>query len=395
MNAVSLNGWARIVATIALAAAVASCSSAETRHSETLVSAFPSPKEDFLVHRAEVREYLLDTQMGQRTATDAEFNVPYELEANEGVPYRGKFMLIHGLNDSPYLWQDMARELATRGYDVRAILLPGHGSTPRAQLAVSHTNWLNAAREHMALYREPDKKLFLGGFSLGGVIATLLAAESDQVDGLLLFSPAYRSKIHNLLRWARLYSRVKPWAFGGMIIEDNPVKYNSIPINSGAQYFNATKELKQLWPEKRLDVPALVVASINDSVVDIEYMENSFKSGFVSDKYMIVYDNERAGQTVGNIEYRKGTDPEARILNQSHQSVLISPNNPLYGTEGRILVCNGNEFPVFVRCLRYKGTHWYGAQNTPSPNGVPVARSTYNPDFDYVLTRFEKLFLNQ
>lgn len=387
------NALARIVASLLLALVVAGCSSAEFRYSERLIEQFPDPDVNYQAHRANVREYLLDTQMPQRTATDAELNLPFELQASEEAPYRGKFLLLHGLNDSPYLWRDVAEELASRGYDVRAILLPGHGNTPQAQLSVSYKDWISAAREHLDLYSEPDKKLYLGGFSLGGVLATLLASECDDVDGLLLFSPAFRSQSHKLLRWAGLYSIMKPWVFGGMIIEDNPVKYNSIPINSGSQYFKTTRTLNRRWPKNPLNIPVLVVTSINDSVVDIGATEKKYARGFSSTKHMIVYDNERSGQTINGIEYRHGGDATRRILNQSHQSVLISPDNALYGTNGRVLVCNGNEYPIFMACMRYQGTHWYGAQHTASPDDIPVARSTYNPDFGYVMERFDELFL--
>ena len=392
----SVNSWAMLsLASIVLSVFIAAPSLAQSKNGYSLKD-FPKPVENFETHRAQVREYLLATQMIQRNADDAEFNLPFEINAKKGIPYRGKFLLIHGLNDSPFVWRDVARELSDRGFDVRAILLPGHGNTPEAQLNISYKTWLKASRQHIQFFKEPGENFYIGGFSMGGVIATLLASENDEVDGLLLFSPAYRSQMHKLLRWAGLYSTVKPWVFGGMILEDNPVKYNSIPINGASQYYKTAQALKRRWPRKRLNIPVLVVASSKDSVIDVAHMEKSFIRGFIANKHMIVYDNERAGQTDAGagIEYRNGADLDARVLNQSHQSVLIAPNNPLYGKSRRVLVCNGNEFAIFITCLRYEGNHWYGAQHTPSPDGIPVARATYNPDFDYVMTQFDRLFLN-
>ena len=111
------------------------------------------------------------------------------------------------------MWTDVAPALARRGYDVRAILLPGHGNTPEAQLDVTHEMWLDAARSHLELWRDPDEAFHIGGFSLGAVLATTLALEGesrgDAVDGLLLFAPAYRSSRNALLRWAPLASRFR------------------------------------------------------------------------------------------------------------------------------------------------------------------------------------------
>lgn len=358
-------------------------------------SAIPKPTTDFPQYVNNLRRYLAATQLPQRTIDAVEINLPFELPANKDVEYRGKFLLIHGLNDSPFVWRDMAARLALRGFDVRAILLPGHGNTPEAQLSISYLDWMRSAREHVDLYIEPNKNFYLGGFSLGGVIATLIAAEREDVDGLLLFSPAYRAQMQNMLRWAGIYSVFKPWVFGGMIIEDNPAKYNSIPINGASQYYKTTRALHRRWRKRPINIPVLVVASGNDSVVDIESMKRRFNTGFTSVKRMIVYSNEHNHTPARDVEYRRASYPELRVLNQSHQSVLVAPENPLYGTAQGVLVCNGNEWPVFSACLGYPGKHWFGAQHTPSPDGVPVARTTYNPDIDYVMKAFDSVFLNE
>lgn len=356
-------------------------------------SAIPKPTDDFPTYVDTLREYLVATQLPQRSEEAVELNLPFELIANKEELYRGKFLLIHGLNDSPFVWRDIAVKLADRGFDVRAILLPGHGNTPKSQLTISYKDWLKSARLQISLYQEADKAFYIGGFSLGGVIATLIATENDAVDGLLLFSPAYRAQRQNLLRWAGIYSKFKPWVFGGMIIEDNPTKYNSIPINGTSQYYKTTRALQRRWPKRAMDIPVLVVASINDSVVDIEYMKRSVAKGFTGAKRMIVYSNDALKTPMNDTEYRSASYPELRVLNQSHQSVLIAPENPLFGTAQGVLVCNGNEWPVFSACLGYPGQHWYGAQHTPSPDGVPVARTTYNPDIDHVMETFDSIFL--
>lgn len=355
---------------------------------------FPAPQSDFQAHIQEVRQYLLENQMKNRTSSDVEYNLPFERKANSAVAYRGKFLLIHGLNDSPYVFSDVAIELANRGFDVRAILLPGHGSTPRAQLRMSANRWLNSARQQLKFWNTDDSvPIYLGGFSMGTVIATTLALENNNIAGLFLFSPAYKSLIHRLLRWASLYSRFKPWVFGGMIIEDNPTKYNSIPINGGAQYFKLTKILRHKWGRKKLNMPVLAVASVDDSVVDVKYFTKQFDRKFTSNrKQLILYSNAPQSAQSENVEYRSSSFPNLRILNQSHQGVLIAPTNPLFGEGGSILVCNGNDWATFSGCLYSKENHWYGAQHTPSPDTVPVARTTYNPDFEGVFEAFDRVF---
>jgi len=324
-----------------------------------VLDGFPSTQKDFQAHIAEVEQYLLSTRMPQRTPSDVQLNLPFSIDAKLSVAYRGRFLLFHGLNDSPYMFTDVAAQLSERGFDVRAVLLPGHGNTPRAQLNVSYRQWLGAAREHLRLWNaDKDSPIFLGGFSMGGVIATILAL-----------------------------------VFGGMIIEDNPVKYNSIPINGAAQYYNLTKLLRRKWRSKKLSIPVLAVASIDDSVVDINFLTTTFNRRFSSSKKrLLIYSNERNTTNTKTIEYRRSMSPEQRIITQSHQGVIISPQNPLFGEQGSVLVCNGNDWPTFSGCLYSEEEHWRGANKTPSPDGVPVARTTFNPDFSGVFEEFDRVF---
>ena len=355
---------------------------------------FPVPKADFPAHIADVKRYLLDKQMGTRTAGDVQYNLPFELKANANVSYRGKFLLLHGLNDSPYVFSDVASELVKRGFDVRAVLLPGHGSTPRAQLNITAKRWMDAARQHLNLWRENESvPIYLGGFSMGAVIATTLALEEKNIAGLLLFSAAFRSSMNGMLRWASIYSRIRPWVFGGMIIEDNPTKYNSIPINGAAQYFKLTQNLKNSWKQHELAMPVLMVASVDDSVLDIDYLIKIFSNKFTSkNKKLILYSNLSNNKENAHVDYRASAYPALRILNQSHQSVIMSPDNPLFGKSGNVLVCNGNDWATFSGCLYSNESHWFGAQHTPSPDEVPVARTTYNPDFTGVFDAFDNVF---
>lgn len=360
---------------------------------DDLLSRFPVPQADFEKHVAEMREYLLDTQLPSRGAGVVEYNLPFQINANEEVPYRGRYLLIHGLNDSPGVWRDAALQLALRGYDTRAILLPGHGNTPNAQLNVTYKMWLDAARAQLEFWQSDDVPFYIGGFSLGGVIATTLALEYGSVDGLLLFAPAYHSTRHDQLRWASLVSIFKDYVFGGIIIEDNPIKYNSIPINAGAQYYKATRYLRRIWGNRKLSMPVLMVATFDDSVVSIKKVRDIFQHRFSSpDKRLVLYSNESETSRPNEI-FRNSRYPQYRILNQSHQGMIISPNNPMFGVAGSVLVCNGNEWEVFSTCLFYRqGPHWHGAAGTDSPDGVPVARSTFNPDFSFLMELHDQIF---
>ena len=356
---------------------------------------FSVPTEPFSEYRQSLAGWLEQHSMPQRSAADIELNLPFERKADPAVPFRGVYLLFHGLNDSPYVWHDLSDELTQRGFDVRAVLLEGHGSSPVQMLDVSMRSWLDTAYAHFDALRAEGATVHIGGFSMGAVLATLIARDHPEVASLLLISPAYESRLNHYLKYSGIYRLYRPWLFGGMILEDNPIKYNSIPINSGWQFYKLSRHLKRSWRRRdSLAMPVLLVVTVEDSVVDVDYTEALFKKRFTHpDRLMIKYTGDAARLTQStdtpHVEVRSAAFPEHRIVSQSHLGLMYAPDNALFGKDGSVLVCNGNEYPVFIACLRAR-QHWYGAQHAASPDGVPVARTTWNPDWDAVLNRFDE-----
>ncbi len=363
---------------------------------------FPAFDPDFQRYRSTLSTWVDQRSLPQRDAADRALNLPFELQADPAVEYRGRFLLFHGLNDSPYVWRNYAIELTRRGFDVRAVLFAGHGTTPEDMLHVRWESWLASARDHLQAWREADdhSPIFLGGFSMGGVLATWLALDNPDIAGLLLISPAYESRLNHYLRWSGVYSRMQPWVFGGMIGEDNPQKYNSIPVNSGWQYYQLARGLKRRWKrDDRIDIPTLMILTEDDSVVDVNFTRKLFRRRFVSDQRVLLTYKSTAPAATGHSGEaaadpktelaRESAFPALRVLNQSHLGLMYTPTDPLFGIAGRVLVCNGNEYPVYSACMRSR-QHWFGAQHTASPDGIPVARTTFNADWEGVLAMFDQ-----
>lgn len=83
----------------------------------------------------------------------------------------------------------LAEALATRGWYVRAPLLPGHGRTLSEFAQSSSAEWLAAAkREYVALKAAHEHTVVLG-LSMGGALATILAGESSDLPALVLIAP--------------------------------------------------------------------------------------------------------------------------------------------------------------------------------------------------------------
>jgi acylglycerol lipase len=107
---------------------------------------------------------------------------------------RGVVVVMHGLKDYSARYANFATRLVHAGYDVYAFDLRGHGRSAGPRVAPAH--WLDYIDDLDRFLtaveaREPGRKVFLFGHSMGGAIATLTAIRHrPQVAGLVLSGPA-------------------------------------------------------------------------------------------------------------------------------------------------------------------------------------------------------------
>lgn len=98
-------------------------------------------------------------------------------------------LLLHGFGDTPQTLDWIGRALHARGYAVRVPLLPGHGSTVEEFDASSHAEWIESALAELLAMRARYGWVAVGGLSMGGAIAAILAAEVRDVPSLVLIAP--------------------------------------------------------------------------------------------------------------------------------------------------------------------------------------------------------------
>lgn len=104
---------------------------------------------------------------------------------------KAQVVLFHGYTGSPYDLRPIADYLSTHDVHVSVPLMKGHGTKPSDLHTVTADDWLQDAEE---IFSKLDKKrpVIVGGLSMGALIALLLAAEHDNICGLILFSPSLK-----------------------------------------------------------------------------------------------------------------------------------------------------------------------------------------------------------
>ena len=180
---------------------------------------------------------------------------------------RGGAVVLHGLTGTPASVSGVAVALASAGFAVEVPVLPGHGTTPEDLAECGWDDWVGAAKK---AYAALDGSVVVVGLSMGGSLATALAASHPQVAGLVAINPiidppagSFQSLLGELLAAGE---HVLP-GIGGDIADADAVEtaYDRLPV---AALRSMGEGLHALRP-RLVDVrcPVLLFTSRQDHVV--------------------------------------------------------------------------------------------------------------------------------
>ena len=175
---------------------------------------------------------------------------------------------LHGFTGTPYEVGPAVSAIAHQGISAVAPLLPGHGYRDRAEqehqfAQITQAGILAAARQEIAQARQHYRHVGMFGFSMGGVIALILAAEG-LLDACAVAAPALR-----LPRKAEILIPLLSWASFTLAAPVTESFY--LP----AYDFHHSRALRTLWQLARqaqqqlpnIQCPILGVHSHNDLTV--------------------------------------------------------------------------------------------------------------------------------
>jgi len=100
-------------------------------------------------------------------------------------------VISHGYKSGPKEIAPLAQYLFEQGINVYAVRLKGHGTMPEDLRDVTYKDWYNSFDVGYAALRGVSEKLYLCGFSTGGLLALLKASNvQDTVDGIICINSA-------------------------------------------------------------------------------------------------------------------------------------------------------------------------------------------------------------
>lgn len=385
--------WFRTLLLLTLLGSTTACASGPSLYTAGSQQITAEPVTDFDSYRDRVRAVLETNRValdGFPREQQIDWNLPFRRPAAKDCPPGPStgILLVHGLSDSPFVFRDLADYLSDQCIEVRTLLLQGHGTRPGDMVDASASVWRQQVRNHFQALADSVDRPFIGGFSLGGALATeyALSGQSPKPAGLVALAPAWELNGLGSYLWLARVADL----FGDFVEEEpelNPVKYESLAFNAGAQTADVLSETQDILESRQhWDLPLFLVATEADSVINLDYLVQQFRNRFTHpDSRMLVFRDLRQPwpDTLQSprIESLNSFLPQFNILEFSHQSLAISANNELYGPGAPLQRClEPNQMSVEDCRTLPPEQLWFSAWHG-EPKAVPTSRLTWNPWF--------------
>lgn len=192
-------------------------------------------------------------------------------------------LFIHGFVGGNYDYDNFPNELEVyRNFDVFTFTLPGHDKLIVKN--VKYEEWISEAENQIKfLLSNNYQKIYVIGHSMGGVIATHLAATFPQVKKLVLVAPAFRyfyfkdGKI-NIKNISETIKNM-PELFKKMGTEKVIERISKTPISTMLEFTKLVNEYSK--DAENITCPTLIIHGTDDTVVPSEgtdFVHNTIKS---------------------------------------------------------------------------------------------------------------------
>lgn len=190
---------------------------------------------------------------------------------------RGGVVLAHGYMAAPLEMRPLADYLYEHGYAVYGARLHGHGTSPEDLAHTSMKKWYDALNRGYGVLKTVTDNIFIGGFSTGGCLALIAAAEKGpHLSGV--FSICAPLKLQNysvrlapsLVSLNSLLKRFgrnrETWEFIENVPENKHINYLKNPLTGVTELIACMDRMDERLPEVR--IPTLIVQASKDHVVN-------------------------------------------------------------------------------------------------------------------------------
>lgn len=176
-------------------------------------------------------------------------------------------VLSHGYTASTAEVRPLGRFLHEQGYTVAGPLLAGHMTSPDEMNRCRWPDWVEAMEEAYQQAANRCEQVFVGGESMGAILALYLAYEHPEVGGLLIYAPALRISPSKAFL-ARLLAPFIPYVRKRQI---EPAKrwqgYTVNPVPALVQLLHLQGEVRRRLPS--IHQPLLLIQGRLDTDIEL------------------------------------------------------------------------------------------------------------------------------
>lgn len=212
-------------------------------------------------------------------------------------------VLVHGYMAAPLEVRALGNYLGGLGYRVFAPRLKGHGTAPEDLAACTHMEWVESVEEGYVFMREICRNVVVGGFSTGAGLALDLCTRVKDIAGVFAISPPLKLQdfsarfVPAVHFWNQLMRKMNVDSAKREFIENHPenphINYFRNPISGILELDRLMDRVADRLPDVR--IPALVVQSLGDPVVDPGGSLKVFKGLGSKDKEYLMVNYGRHG----------------------------------------------------------------------------------------------------
>lgn len=205
-------------------------------------------------------------------------------------------LLVHGFTGSPPEMRLLGDYLAARGLTVSGPLLAGHGTSPEEMAQTTWGDWYASAETAYLSLKERCDTVFVGGLSMGAVLALRIAAFHD-VSGVLAYSPGLKARdwrlrfirpLRHIMRWNR-----KEEPQDADLTDPEASKrlwsYDIIPGESAYQLVLLQRDVTRRLAD--ITAPLLIFQSTGDAMIPPEVGQELLDAAGSADKELVLLHN--------------------------------------------------------------------------------------------------------
>lgn len=213
-------------------------------------------------------------------------------------------LLIHGFTGSPAEMRLLGEYLYGCGLTVSAPLLAGHGTKPEDLNRVSWHDWVASAERALEALRARCDTIFIGGLSLGSLVAICLAARHADLAGIMLYSPGIKAANKLLYLAPLLRHLARQWPGDpeektDLLDPEAPGRlwhYETVPTTGANEVLKMQRAMRHLLG--RVRIPAIIFYSTRDAILDPAAPRITLNELGSQDKELVILHNSGHCMTV-------------------------------------------------------------------------------------------------